>query len=184
MNKIHFTLSGMVFPYYYCKRHCVCIRYVSNERMLRVLGRRNCSHWYFVWIYVFPSQQLSLINKSHVQTFAIQCCKTTANASNLQLLAARSPLSCWMPWHLLWALVALPGTTSGGLLARLGSDVGCWGVCCQELALGLLLSTVKEHELSVVTTLMVITPPSMACVSGQTAVFYYPVEHVIVIINK
>lgn len=122
------------------------------------------------------------IDKSHVQTFPIQCCKTTATASNLQLLAARSPLSCWMPWHLLWPLDVLPGTTFGGPLALLGSVVGCWGACCQELALGLLLSTAKEHELSVVVTLMVITPPSMSNITSQTVVFYYPVECVIVVI--
>lgn len=48
--------------------------------------------------------------------------------------------------------------------------------------MGLLLSTVTEHEFSVVTALMVITPLSMACVTGHTVVFYYPVERVIVII--
>lgn len=87
-----------------------------------------------------------------------------------------------MPWHLLWPPDVLPGTTFGGPLALLGSVVGCWGACCQELALGLLLSTAKEHELSVVLTLMVIPPPSMSNITSQTVVFYYPVECVIVVI--
>lgn len=102
-----------------------------------------------------------------------------ATASNLQLLVARSPLSCCgMFWPLLWPLEVLPGTTSGGPLARLTSDVGCWGVCSWELVLALLLSTAKEHELSVVTTLMVITAPSMAPGTGLTVVLYHPLDHV------
>lgn len=98
------------------------------------------------------------------------CCKTMVTASNLQLLAARSPLSCWMLLSFLPASVALAGTTSGGPLPWLDWDAWCWGGCWRELALVLFLSTVKEHVLSVVTTLIIIIPPSIAAAAGLAAV--------------
>ncbi len=84
-----------------------------------------------------------------------------ATASNLLLLAARSPRSCWMLWSFLPPSATLAGTTSGGPLLWFGWDACCWGCCWRELALGLFLSTVKEHVLSVVTTLIIIIPPSI-----------------------
>lgn len=109
--------------------------------------------------------------KWSVHTSARECCKTTMNASDLQLLAARSPLSSWIFWSFLLLPVPPAGTTSGGPLLWFGCDACCcW--CCgwQGLALGLFLSTVKEHVLSVVTTLIIITPPSITAAVGLTAV--------------
>lgn len=93
-----------------------------------------------------------------------------ANASNLQLLAARSPLSCWILWSFLPPSFTLDGTTSGGPLLWLGWDACCWGGWWREPALGLFLSTVKEHLLSVVTTFIIIIPPSIVAAAGLRAV--------------
>lgn len=55
--------------------------------------------------------------KNH--TSAKTCCKTMVSASNLQLLTARSSLSCW---SFLPPSGTLSGTTSGGPLLWLGWD--------------------------------------------------------------
>lgn len=115
----------------------------------------------------------------NVPTSAKVCCKTMATASNLQLLAARSPLSCWMLWSFVPPSVTLAGTTSGGPLLWFCWHACCFGCCWRELAFGLFLSTVREHVLSVVTTLIIIIPPSITAAAALTAVpptLYNPVR--------